>query len=114
VLQYCFNWKKLSAIAGITWWNFYLQLHPGSIRSPQVIEFLAHLRRHLKRKLLVIWDGSKPHRSRLVKDFVTSQNGAISVEPLPAYAPELNPVEYIWGTGSTTSFLTSAPRHSPN
>jgi transposase len=45
----------------------------------------------------VIWDGSKPHRSRLVKDFVTSQNGAIWLEYLPAYAPELNPVEYIWG-----------------
>ena len=24
VLQYSFNWKKLSAVAGITWWNFYL------------------------------------------------------------------------------------------
>jgi hypothetical protein len=22
VLQYHFNWKVLSAIAGITWWNF--------------------------------------------------------------------------------------------
>jgi hypothetical protein len=26
VLQYSFNWKKLSAIAGITWWNFYFEL----------------------------------------------------------------------------------------
>ncbi|HEX6175615.1 MAG TPA: transposase [Candidatus Binatia bacterium] len=43
----------------------------------------------MKKKLLVIWDGSQPHRSRLVKDFV--------LEYLPAYAPELNPVEYIWG-----------------
>lgn len=84
-------------MAGITWWNFYFQLHPGSIRSPQVVEFLGHLKRHIKRKLLVIWDGSQTHRSRLVKDFVTSQNGAIGLQYLPAYAPELNPVEYIWG-----------------
>jgi len=97
VLQYCFNWKKLSAIAGITWWNFYFELHPGSIKSPQVIEFLSHLKRHIKKKLLVIWDRSKPHRSRLVKDFVAKQSGAISLEYLPAYAPELNPVEYMWG-----------------
>jgi transposase len=62
-----------------------------------VVEFLGHLKRHIKRKLLVIWDGSQTHRSRLVKDFVTSQNGAIGLEYLPAYAPELNPVEYIWG-----------------
>jgi len=97
VLQYSFNWKKLSAISGITWWNFYFELHPGSIRSPQVVEFLSHLKRHINKKFLVIWDRSKPHRSRLVKDFVAKQTGAIRIEYLPAYAPELNPVEYIWG-----------------
>jgi hypothetical protein len=26
VLQYHFNWKTLSAIAGVTWWNFYFRL----------------------------------------------------------------------------------------
>ena len=97
MLQYSFNWKTLSAVAGITWWNFYFQLHQGSIRSPQVVEFLSHLRRHIQKKLLVIWDRSKPHRSRLVQQFVDDQKGAISLEYLPAYAPELNPVEYIWG-----------------
>jgi hypothetical protein len=40
VLQYHFNWKTLSAMAGVTWWNFYFRLFPGTIRSPQVIEFL--------------------------------------------------------------------------
>jgi hypothetical protein len=39
VLQYHFNWKMLSAIAGVTWWNFYFRLFPGAIRSPQIIEF---------------------------------------------------------------------------
>jgi hypothetical protein len=87
VLQYSFNWKTLSAVAGVTWWNFYFQLHPGSIRSPQVVEFLTHLKRHIKKKFLVIWDRSKPHRSRMVKDFVAEQKGAITVEYLPAYAP---------------------------
>jgi len=62
-----------------------------------VVEFLSHLRRHIKKKLLVIWDRSKPHRSRLVQQFVADQKGAICLEYLPAYAPELNPVEYIWG-----------------
>ncbi len=40
MLQYCFNWKTLSAVAGVTFWNFYFQLHPGAIRAPQVVEFL--------------------------------------------------------------------------
>lgn len=97
VLQYSFNWKTLSAIAGVTWWNFYFRLYPGSIRSAQVIHFLAHLMRHIHSNLLIIWDGAPIHRSRLVKNFVAEQNGRIELETLPAYAPELNAVEYLWG-----------------
>ena len=47
MLQYHFNWKTLSAMAGVTWWNFYFRLFPGAIRSPQIIEFLTHLLRHI-------------------------------------------------------------------
>jgi transposase len=97
VLQYHFNWKVLSAMAGITWWNFTSGCFKGTIRSPQVVEFLTHLLRHLPGKVLVIWDGSTPHRSRLVRDFVASHDGRLSLEFLPGYAPELNPVEYLWG-----------------
>jgi transposase len=97
VLQYSFNWKTLSAMAGVTWWNFYFRLYPGSIRSPQIVQFLSHLMRHISKDMLVIWDGLRAHRSRLVKDFVAQQNGRIELEYLPAYAPELNPVEYLWG-----------------
>ncbi len=97
VLQYHFNWKRLSAMAGVTWWNFYFRVYPGAIRSPQVVEFLGHLLRHLPGKLLVIWDGLRAHRSRLVTDFVREQRGRLPLEFLPAYAPELNPVEYLWG-----------------
>ena len=54
VLQYHFNWKVLSAVAGITWWNFYFRLYQSTIRAPQVVDFLAHLLRHLPGRLLVI------------------------------------------------------------
>jgi transposase len=97
VLQYTFNWKCLSAIAGITVWNFYFQLFPGSIKAAQLITFLGHLRRHIPGKLTLIWDGLPAHRSRLVREFIAQQGDAIELEYLPAYAPELNPVEYIWG-----------------
>jgi len=97
VLQYHFNWNLLSAAAGVTWWNFYFRLFPGTIGGPQVVEFLQHLLRHLRGKLLVIWDGLPAHRSRVVKDFLIQQRKRLEVEFLPAYAPELNPVEYLWG-----------------
>jgi len=96
VLQYHFNWKTLSAIAGVTWWNFYFRLFPGAIRSPQIIQFLAHLLRHIPGKLLIVWDGLPAHRSRAVWQFVQQQRGRLWLEYLPGYAPELNPVEYLW------------------
>lgn len=97
VLQYHFNWHQLSVIAGITSRRFYFRLFPGAIKSPQIIEFLHALGQQLRRPLLVIWDGLAAHRSALVRQYLEALNGAIQIEQLPAYAPELNPVEYIWG-----------------
>lgn len=96
MLEYNFNWKTLSALAGITFWNFYFRLYPGSIRSPQVVDFLRALQRHLPTPLLIVWDRLASHNSRMVRDYVAGQAGWIQLEYLPAYAPELNPVEYIW------------------
>jgi hypothetical protein len=53
----------------VTWWIFYFRLFPGTIRSLQVIEFLAHLPRHAPGELLIFWDGLRSHRSRLKWDF---------------------------------------------
>lgn len=61
------------------------------------IEFFKHLLRQLARPLLVIWDGSPIHRRTEVKEFIQSMGEKqLVVEPLPAYAPDLNPVEWLW------------------
>lgn len=96
-MEFDFNWKKLSVIGGITVWNFYFRFYPGSIKSPQVIEFLEHLQRQLPGKLLILWDGAAIHRSRLVREYLDRLDGRIFAASLPAYAPELNPMEYVWG-----------------
>ena len=77
-------------MAGMTLWNFYFQVHPGSNKSQQVVEFLRVLRRHLRVPLLVLWDGAAIHRSQAIKDFIADTKGQLAVEPLPADAPELN------------------------
>jgi hypothetical protein len=82
VLQYHFTWKVLSAAAGISWWNFYFRLYPGTIRTAQVIDFLGHLLRHLHGKLLVVWDGLPAHRARLVTQFIAAQRGRLAVEQM--------------------------------
>jgi transposase len=45
----------------------------------------------------VIWDSPNIHRDRLIWEFLASKDPLIKLAFLPGYAPELNPVEYIWG-----------------
>lgn len=97
MLQYSFNWQQLSLIAGVTYWRFYFRFFPGAIKGPQIVEYLKALKATLRGRLLVIWDGLPAHRSRIVRDYVESLDGHIQLERLPAYAPELNPVEYLFG-----------------
>ncbi len=97
VLQYHFSWKQLSVIAGISAWRFYFRLFNGSIKSPQIVEFLKALQATVGKKLLIIWDRLQAHRSKLVRAHIEAQHGQIMLEYLPPYAPELNPVECIWG-----------------
>ena len=62
-----------------------------------MVEFLGHLKRHVRGPLLVVWDRLPAHRSRVVREWIGEQGGWIHTEYLPSYAPELNPVEYLWG-----------------
>ncbi len=96
VIQFHFNWKQLSVIAGMSPTQCMFRFHDGAIRSAQIVEFLKALRAHIKRRLLIIWDGLQAHRSRLVREYVDSTNGKIHLAFLPPYAPDLNPVEYLW------------------
>lgn len=111
MLQYHFNWKKFSVVAGLSIWNFYFQLFDGAIKSAQVIEFLRHLLRHLPGRLLIVWDGAGIHRSRVVREFIVSLGQRIHLEYLPAYAPELNPAEYIWGHLKQHELANYCARH---
>jgi transposase len=97
IIQQSFTWKQMSAIAGLSWWRFYFRFFPGAIKSEQIIEFLAVLHKTVGRKLLIVWDGVGTHKSRKVRAWLEQQNGRIAIAFLPPYAPELNPVEAIWG-----------------
>jgi len=96
IIQFHFNWKHLSVIAGLTRLSCFFRFHEGSIKKEEIVEFLKALKAHLKQPLLIIWDGLKAHRSKLVRDYLDGTDGHIQVAFLPPYAPDLNPVEYLW------------------
>ena len=90
--------EHFSAISGITLeGGLYLMMKENSFKGPDVVQFLQGLLEEIEGKVMVIWDGAPIHRSNAVKEFL-AQGAAqrLHLEPLPAYAPELNPDEGIW------------------
>ncbi|CAN5288391.1 hypothetical protein BH09BAC4_BH09BAC4_26000 [soil metagenome] len=68
-----------------------------SFTSEDIVWFLTKLcGRYPKRDMLLIWDGAAIHRSEVVKAFLKERPGPIHLERLPAYSPQLNPVELVW------------------
>ncbi len=86
VLEFNFNWDKLSVSAGLTLRNFYFRLYPGAIGELEVIDFLKALLRHLDGPLLIVWDRLPAHRSRLAREFIQLSEDHIATEYLPPYA----------------------------
>jgi hypothetical protein len=64
-----------------------------------VIQALDQLRRFLGgQKATLRWDGLPAHRSLAMRGWLRRQRSWLVVEPLPGYAPELNPVEALWSS----------------
>jgi transposase len=110
-----FNWKRLSAIGAVAWrpWQastrLLVSVRPGSISTPEVIEFLRNLRRHVPGPVVVVWDGLPCHRSSETKKHIDSQVSWLTVERFPAYAPELNPLEYLWSALKSKDMANYSP-----
>lgn len=76
--------------------RLYFRLYPeADIRAPQTIAFLRHLGRELGAPWLLLWDRLNAHRARCTRDFLATQ-AFLHTFFFPSYAPELNPVEYLW------------------
>jgi transposase len=82
----------LSVMGGLTpEGKVYTLARQESLNGLHTVEFLAHLRHVAGPRLLVIWDGSPIHRRAAVKEFASRTHGAVWLESLPGYAPDLNP-----------------------
>ena len=74
------------------------QLRAGSYDTESLIGFLQELKRHLRgKKVILVWDQLPGHKSRQMWKYLRTQRNWLRVEWLPGYAPDLNPVETMWG-----------------
>jgi transposase len=103
VLEHPFNWKKASMAAAVCYGvrgggaQLCFHLQPGNYNTDTLIQVLGELRRFLGgEKATLLWDGLPAHRSRAMRAWLGTQRSWLVVERLPAYAPELNPVEGLW------------------
>jgi transposase len=109
VLRHRFGWKRLSLAAALVFEpdgsdaHLVFQLRPGAYNGETLIEFLSELHQlEPGRRLLLLWDGLPAHRSRCMTDWIKDQRAWLSVERLPAYAPEVNPTEQVFGNLKST------------
>ena len=104
VLKHSFNWSKMSisTVLGYRWdgarSRLFFQTRKGSYNTESLIAFLEDLRRELRgKKVILVWDGLPAHKSHAMQDYLLQQRDWLTVERLPGYAPDLNPVETLWG-----------------
>lgn len=90
--------------------GLYFEIFDHNITNIEVYDFLCKVRRALRRDLVVILDRLNAHRTaarRLRED----RAEAIVFEWLPAYAPDLNPVEQIWGHTKYSDLANFIPKN---
>jgi transposase len=69
--------------------------YPGALNAAVFLLFLQKLVAGASRKILLIADRLQAHKTPQVQAWLEERRERIEVFYLPAYAPELNPVEYL-------------------
>jgi hypothetical protein len=96
---------RISAISSLTVsprqrrLNLYFDLLPdnATVHGEDVVAYLKQLRAQLGGPFTLLWDGSNVHsKSKVVREYL-ALHPEIVAETLPAYTPELNPDELVWG-----------------
>jgi transposase len=103
ILRHRFGWKKASMAAALgyqpdaTAARLCFHLQQPSYNTDRLIGVLEQLASfYAGQRVVLIWDGLSAHWSTRMRAWLDSQRDWLRAERLPAYAPELNPVEYLW------------------
>jgi putative transposase len=101
VVRHRYSHDRISAISSIAvspkrfHCALYCHLYADNIQGDEVAAFLRHLLHQVPGPLIVLLDNGKIHRGDPVQDLL-ARTSRLHLEPLPPYAPELNPDEGVW------------------
>ncbi len=76
--------------------GFWFQTYQGALSGELFVELLKRMMRYRKKPVHLIIDGLPAHKKALVRDYVKSTHGRLTLHFLPGYAPDLNPDELVW------------------
>ncbi len=91
--------------------GLYTRFQQENFNTAAFVNFVRMLLAHLRGPVILLWDRLAAHRSaarRLQRRFPR-----LHIEYFPAYAPELNPVEWVWKdfNGRTANSLLRDKQH---
>jgi len=89
--------QSISAASAVTAQGaFWYCTYQGGLNAELFVGLLRRLMRHRSKPVHLVVDGLPAHKTKLVKDYVASTDGRLTLHLLPGYAPELNPDELVW------------------
>jgi hypothetical protein len=74
--------------------------HMGCFNSASYAAFLLDVLSQTRRHVVVIQDGARYHTSKAMQQFFDTHADRLTIEQLPAYSPDLNPIAHIYGRKS--------------
>lgn len=83
--------------------GFWYCLYEGALSAALFVTLLKRMMRYRRRALHLVVDGLPAHKTALVRAYVASTHGKLTLHVLPGYAPDLNPDELVWSHVKRTS-----------
>jgi transposase len=68
----------------------------GRFNKEGYVEFLKQVLDRFESNVILIEDGAPYHKAGMVTEFVESTRGRLTVQRLPAFSPDFNPIEKLW------------------
>ena len=75
---------------------FWYCTYQGGLNAELFVTLLRQMMRHRSKPVHLVVDGLPAHKTALIKTYVGSTDGMLTLHFLPGYAPELNPDELVW------------------
>jgi len=76
--------------------QFFYKSQTGRFNSESYAAFLLDVLAQTKKHVIVIQDGARYHTSKAMQQFFDAHADRLTIEQLPAYSPDFNPIEHLW------------------